>query len=71
MTHDKPQEIESVRRERGGGRESGKVSRCEGERAERERERLELAGRSSNNVRSRPLGWRFVERDEKVRRNKP
>lgn len=33
----------------------------------RERERLELAGRSSNNVRSRPLGWRFVERDEKVR----
>lgn len=71
MTHDKPQEIESVRRERGRGRELGKVSRCEGERAERERERLELAGRSSNNVRSRPLGWRFVERDEKVRRNKP
>lgn len=47
------------------------MRRCEGERAERgyerESERLELAGRSSNNVRSRPLGWRFVERDEKVR----
>lgn len=66
MERDGGREVEmtetEVERERG----IRKVSGCQTQNGKLSEKGRELAAHNSNNVRSRPCGWRFVERDEKM-----